>query len=98
MKDKLEQRVSLAVEPEEALAQVSGRKRRAPLQYQAVKVLGEMGEVSAKELCYFTGASMTTLRSLEKQGLLTLRKQEVFRRPPSGGGAECPGSQPCGPQ
>ena len=85
VKDKLEQRVALAVEPEEALAQVSGRRRRAPLQYQAVKVLSEMGEVSAKELCYFTGASMSTLRSLEKQGLLTLRKQEVFRRPPQVG-------------
>lgn len=81
VKDKLEQRVTLAMEPEEALAQVSGRRRRAPLQYQAVKVLGEMGEVSAKELCYFTGASMSTLRALEKQGILTLHKQEVFRRP-----------------
>lgn len=83
VKDKMEQRVSLSVEPEEALAQVTGRKKRAPLQYQVVKVLGEMGEVSAKELCYFTGASMSTLRSLEKQGILSLRKQEVYRRPGS---------------
>lgn len=83
VRDKLEQRVSLCVEPEEALAQVQGRKRRAPLQYQVVKVLGEMGDVSAKEVCYFTGASMTTLRTLEKQGILSLRKEEVYRRPVS---------------
>lgn len=83
VKDKLEQRASLSIPPEEALAQVSGRRRRAPLQYEAVKVLCEMGEVSAKELCYFTGASLSTLRSLEKQGILTLRKQEVYRRPVS---------------
>lgn len=83
IKDKLEQRVCLCVGPEEALAQVAGRKKRAPLQYQVVKVLGEMGEVSAKELCYFTGASTSTLRSLEKQGILSLRKQQVYRRPVS---------------
>ena len=84
VKDKLEQRASLAIPPEEALAQVSGRKRRAPLQYEAVKVLCEMGEVSAKELCYFTGASLQTLRSLEKQGIVLLHKQEVYRRPSQG--------------
>ena len=81
VKDKLEQRVSLTVEPADALAQVQGRQKRAPLQYQVIKVLGEMGEVSAKELFYFTGASMSTLRSLEKQGLVALHKQEVYRRP-----------------
>lgn len=83
IKDKLEQRVCLCIGPEEALAQVEGRKRRAPLQYQVVKVLGEMGEVSAKELCYFTGASISTLRSLERQGIVSLRKQQVYRRPVS---------------
>ena len=83
VRDKLEQRVSLAIEPADALAQVQGRQKRAPLQYQVIKVLGEMGEVSAKELCYFTGASMSTLRSLEKQGLVALHKQEVYRRPVS---------------
>ena len=82
VKDKLEQRVSLVISPQDALAQVTGRRRRAPLQYEAVKVLCEMGEVSAKELCYFTGASLATLRTLEKQGILSLRKQEVYRRPP----------------
>ena len=39
-----------------------------------------LGAASAKELCYFTGASMPTIKSLEKSGILTLEKQEVLRR------------------
>ena len=44
------------------------------------QLLCQLGAASAKELCYFTGASMATLRSLEKSGVLTLEQQEMFRR------------------
>jgi primosomal protein N' (replication factor Y) len=80
--DKTEQVASLAIPPEEAMALITPKRHRAPLQYAAVEQLCAIGRVSARELCYFTGASMTTLRSLAKQGILTLDKQEVFRRPP----------------
>lgn len=79
--DKTESIAELAVPPEEALAIVGPKRRRAPLQYAAVETLCAVGRVSAKELCYFTGASSATLRALERAGVLTLSKQEVFRRP-----------------
>lgn len=79
--DKTEQIAELAVTPEEALALVAPKRKRAPLQYSAVETLCAMGQASAKELCYFTGASMQTLRTLEKAGILSLHRREVFRRP-----------------
>lgn len=79
--DKTEQVARLAVLPEEALALITPKRRRAPLQYAAVETLCAVGQASAKELCYFTGASMTTLRALERAGVLTLTRQEVYRRP-----------------
>ncbi len=79
--DKSEQIAALAMPPADAMALVASRRSRAPLQYAACEALCAIGEVSAKELCYFTGASMTTLRSLEKRGVLTLSKREVYRRP-----------------
>lgn len=79
--DKTEQVAVLAVPPEEAMAQVEGKRRRAPLQYSVTETLCAVGMAAAKELCYFTGASMTTLRALQRRGILTLTKREVYRRP-----------------
>lgn len=79
--DKTEQIAALAVSPEEAMALAAPRRRRAPLQYAVVEMLCGVGQAAAKELCYFTGASMSTLRALEKAGILALRKCDVFRRP-----------------
>lgn len=78
--DKKEKLVSLAIPPEEALAQVTPRRRSAPLRYAVVELLAGIGEASAKEVCYFTGAANATLRSLEKSGLVSIREREVFRR------------------
>ena len=78
--DKTEKLVSLAVPPEEALAQVTPRRKAAPLRYSVVELLAGIGAAPAKEVCYFTGASNATLRSLEKSGLITVSEQEAFRR------------------
>lgn len=78
--DKTEQVASLAVPPEDAMAQVAPRRRSAPMRYAVMELLSAIGEASSKELCYFTGASQATLRSLEKSGLITLERREVFRR------------------
>lgn len=78
--DKTEQVAALAIPPEEAMAQVSNKRRAAPLQYAVVELLCGLGSASAKELCYFTGASNATLRTLAKRGILTLEQREVFRR------------------
>ncbi len=78
--DKTEQVVSLAVPAEEALSGVTPRRKSAPLRYAVVELLATVGAASAKELCYFTGASSATLRSLSKSGLVALDSREVLRR------------------
>lgn len=80
--DKTERLAVLAVPAEEAMEQVTPNRRRAPLRYAVMELLCAVGAAPTKELCYFTGASNATLRSLEKSGLLTLERQEVFRRVP----------------
>ena len=79
--DKTEKLAVLAIPPEDAMAIVSPRRKSAPLRYSVTEMLCTLGAAGAKELCYFTGASMQTMKSLEKSGILTLEKQEVFRRP-----------------
>ncbi len=78
--DKKEKLAVLAMPAEEAMAWVTPRRRTAPLRYSVTELLCQLGAASAKELCYFTGASMPTVKSLEKSGILTLEEQEVFRR------------------
>ena len=71
----------LAVSAEEALDISQRKKKSAPQQSELLRLLSELGETGTKELCYFTGAKPTSIRALEKAGLITLRQQEVFRRP-----------------
>ena len=78
--DKTERVAALAIPPEEALAQVEPKRKRSPLRYSVVELLAGIGSASSKEICYFTGASAATLRSLEKSGLITLERREVLRR------------------
>ncbi|WP_251316929.1 replication restart helicase PriA [Flintibacter muris] len=80
--DKTEKLAVLAVSTEDAMAMVSPRRKTAPLRYAVTELLCALGAASAKELCYFTGASSQTLKSLEKSGILTLERQEVLRRVP----------------
>ncbi|MEG1240508.1 MAG: primosomal protein N' [Oscillospiraceae bacterium] len=78
--DKSEQLASLSIPAEEALAQVTPKRGSAPLRYAVVELLATVGTAATKEICYFTGASNATIKSLVKSGLLTLEKQETFRR------------------
>lgn len=78
--DKTQNIAVLAVPAEEAMAQVTPKRRTAPLHYSVIELLCAIGSANSKELCYFTGASMATLRTLAKKGLITLEKQEVLRR------------------
>ncbi len=82
--DKTEQVVYLAVSPEEALVAAEPQRRKAPQQYAVVELLAGIGEASVKEVCYFTGTSRTTVKTLEKKGLVCLETREVLRRPASG--------------
>ena len=78
--DKTEKLAVLAMPSEEAMALVTPRRKTAPLRYSVTELLCQLGAASAKELCYFTGASSATIKSLAKSGILTLEQQEVFRR------------------
>ncbi len=81
--DKKRRMAELAVSAEDALALVEPKRRTAPMRYEAVRLLAEAGKLSAADVCYFTGASMQTLRSLEKSGLLTFTEEEELRLPPA---------------
>lgn len=80
--DKKEKLAVLAVPAEDAMAMVAPRRKTAPLRYAVTELLCALGAASVKDLCYFTGASFQTLKSLEKSGILTLERQEVLRRTP----------------
>ena len=80
--DKIEKLVSLAIPRDDALEQVTPKRKTAPLRYAVIKLLyfAEVNEVSVKEIQYYTGASMATIRSLEKSKLVNIREEEMFRR------------------
>lgn len=78
--DRMDQFVRLEAPAAEAMAYAEQHRRSAPLQYAVLELLCAMGSACAKDVCYFTGASMTTLRRLEKLELLSFFTCEVLRR------------------
>ena len=79
--DKVTSTAVLCVSAEEALAAAERKRRSAPQQAELLRLLSGLGECSGKELCYFTGASMQSLKALERAGFIELRPREEFRRP-----------------
>ena len=77
--DRSVRMVSLAISAEEALAAAERKKNSAPVRYAVIELLCTEGTLSSSELCYYTGASMKTLRALEKAGFLVFSEQEVLR-------------------
>ncbi len=79
--DKTAKIAVLTMDAEEAMALAETKKRTAPVRYEAVKMLCTVGSVATGELCYYTGATMQTLRALEKAGVLEFREAEQLRVP-----------------
>ncbi|MBQ3216222.1 MAG: primosomal protein N' [Oscillospiraceae bacterium] len=79
VQDKTERIVLLAVTGDEALRFAEQKKKTAPLQAAVLELMATVGECSAKELCYFTGASSATLNRLEALGYLTFTQEERLR-------------------
>ena len=77
--DKTEKIATLCSSPEEAMEYASHRPKSASMQKAVLELLCALGTVSAKELCYFTGAKMPTLQRLEALGYLTLTERPVLR-------------------
>ena len=71
----------LNVTAEEADELAAKKQKAAPRQAEALEVLAGTGSMPVKEIYFSTGASADTVRALAKQGIITIEKQEVFRRP-----------------
>ncbi len=76
--DKTEKIATLASSAEEAM-EYAGRCLRAPMQRSVLETICAVGSVSVKELCYYTGASMATVKRLEALGYLELTEKPVLR-------------------
>jgi primosomal protein N' (replication factor Y) len=79
--DKTRRMVELSMEAGEAMTLAEAKRRSAPQRYEVVKLLASTGRAAAAEVCYFTGASMRTLRGMEKAGLLLFSEEEELRVP-----------------
>ena len=77
--DKTEKVAALASSAEEAMEYAAGRPRSASMQRSVLELLCAVGSASVKEICYFTGASMATIKRLEAQGYLHLSEKPVLR-------------------
>ena len=77
--DKTEQIAALAASAEEVMAYALKIQRRAPVQYELLRLICTVGSCSVKELCYFTGATSATVKRLERLGYLNLTPQPVCR-------------------
>ena len=77
--DKTERIATLASSAEEALEFASRRPKSAAMQKAVLELLVNLGSISVKELCYFTGASTQTVNRLEKLGYVTLSERPVLR-------------------
>ena len=77
--DKTEKVVTLAASAEEVMAYAASRPKSAAMQRAVLETMCAVGSVAAKELCYFTGASMATVKRLEDLGYLQLTESPVLR-------------------
>ena len=78
--DKTELIIELSADAEQVEEHLRSRGKSAPMQRAVMELLTTVGVISQKELQYFTGASLQTVRSLEKAGLLQISAREVLRK------------------
>jgi len=88
--DKTEGYVSLAVSSEDAEALAKTKRRSAPSQAAVLELLAGYGGAFLRDIREITGASMDTIRRLEKAQQITLEQIEVFRRPDYSQGGNSP--------
>ena len=77
--DKMEKIATLASSAEEAMEYAQRVGRTAPMQRSVLQTMCAIGSVAVKELCYFTGASLATVKRLEVLGYLSLSEREKLR-------------------
>lgn len=77
--DKTERIAVLASSAEEAMEYAHRKEKAAPVQYAALELLCRLGSCSVKDICYFTGATLATVKRLEKLGYVALQERPVLR-------------------
>ena len=80
--DKFHRMVELAIDTGDAFALTEPKRRSAPARYEVVSFLAAAGRTPAAEVCYYTGASTRTLKSMED-----VYKRQALRAGSAGGGA-----------
>ena len=80
VRDKQLEYASLAVSLEEAQEEIR-RRRRAPHQVAILELLCTIGRASADEVCQFTGAPKSSMKTLVRQELVHIDTEPYFRRP-----------------
>ncbi|MBP5166499.1 MAG: primosomal protein N' [Oscillospiraceae bacterium] len=71
----------LLISGEEALAEADRKTRRAPQQAELLRILASFGEASVKELRYYTGAPLQSVRALRQSGYIEIIKRTAYKRP-----------------
>ena len=80
-KDKLLDIATLVIDGEEALNLAEQKKLKAPSQAAVLRLLSQIGSAPFKDIRTHTGATTQAIRALEKRGVISTQKKEVFRRP-----------------
>lgn len=78
--DKTEQILTCIADSAQIEAYLRRKGKAAPMQRAVMEIMTTVGVISQKELRYFTGASVQTIRSLERAGLLQISEQELLRQ------------------
>ena len=52
-----------------------------PRQKEVIELLSQVGSAAVKEICYFTGVSVSVIENLIKKGVLISFQKQVFRTP-----------------
>ena len=77
--NKTEKIATLIASSEEAMEYASRRPKSAAMQKAVLELLCDLGTVSVKELCYFTGAKPATVKRLADLGYVALSDRPVLR-------------------
>lgn len=78
--DRMDLFIRLETTTEEAMSYAIRKRKTAPMQYAVIELLCAMGSGCAKDILYFTGASMATLKRLEQLCIVSFFRCEVLRR------------------
>lgn len=79
--DKTVSTAVLTVSRDEAAALSEMKKGRAYAQSAVLEILSQIDALPVSDICSFTGASRSAIKSLEKQGVLKIEQHTAFRRP-----------------